>query len=68
MSKGRLEEAQTIIDNVARVNGISTAPRLQETVDNSSPKASSEAAVVSPVALFRVPRLLIRYMLLYICW
>ena len=71
MSKGRVQEAQQVIDQMAKTNGVAVAPKLRSdtfgVVDNSKEEAST-AARVTPLQLFRVPRLLLRYSLLYNSW
>ena len=67
VSKGRLAEAQKLIDHIAKVNGVEEPPRLQEeAVNYSGPKTS--VGKVTPFQLFRVPRLFLRYTLLYLIW
>lgn len=63
VSKGRLEEAQKIMDNIAHTNGAPPPPRLDNHEEKlqTSPRASA-------FGLFRYPCLLLRYTLLYCCW
>ncbi|KAK7491559.1 hypothetical protein BaRGS_00017198 [Batillaria attramentaria] len=72
MSKGRMAEAQKVMDDVARVNGVAMAPRLEadssEVILTKQQSEQDKKAVVSPVQLFRIPRLLVRYTLLYFSW
>ncbi|XP_025098394.1 organic cation transporter protein-like [Pomacea canaliculata] len=66
MSKGRHKEAQQTIDVIARVNGF-TAPLPSLTINNSHLEAEKKKTV-GPVQLFRIPRLFVRYSLLYLIW
>lgn len=66
MSKGRQKEAQQTIDVIARVNGF-TAPLPSLTINNSHLEAEKKKTV-GPVQLFRIPRLFVRYSLLYLIW
>ncbi|KAK7491564.1 hypothetical protein BaRGS_00017203, partial [Batillaria attramentaria] len=72
MSKGRMSAAQKIIDGMARTNGVSPAPQV-ELVDDVKQKKPDDAdspdnRVISPLELFRIPRLFLRYTLLYCSW
>ncbi|KAK7497283.1 hypothetical protein BaRGS_00011577 [Batillaria attramentaria] len=73
VSKGRHEEAQKVLEVVARINGRSLPPRFQ--IEALASMAGVRAASgpkgkqgVSPLSLFRIPRLFLRYTLLYFCW
>ncbi|KAK7485095.1 hypothetical protein BaRGS_00023635 [Batillaria attramentaria] len=73
VSKGRHEEAQKVLEVVARVNGRSLPPRFQ--IEALASMAGARAASgpkgkqgFSLLSLFRVPRLLLRYTFLYFCW
>ncbi|KAK7497284.1 hypothetical protein BaRGS_00011578 [Batillaria attramentaria] len=73
VSKGRHEEAQKVLEVVARVNGRSLPPRFQ--IEAPAFMAGARAASgpkgkqgVSPLSLFRIPRLFLRYTFLYFCW
>ena len=67
VSKGRLDEAQKLVDQIAKTNGVSESPKLQaESINSSGDKAPLEK--VTPFQLFRVPRLFLRYGLLYASW
>ena len=70
-SKGRLDEAQKVIDQMTKSNGVSVSSELHneafDGMDNSEEKTSA-AGRVTPLQLFRVPRLLLRYVLLYSSW
>ena len=70
-SKGRYAEAQKVIDQMAKANGVTVSPKLRSDafngLDNSEEKTSTEARV-TPFQLFRHPRLMLRYSLLYSSW
>ncbi|KAK7487326.1 hypothetical protein BaRGS_00021415 [Batillaria attramentaria] len=73
VSKGRYEEAQKVLELVARVNGKSLPPSFQiealASIDSASAASGAEGKQsVSPLSLFRIPRLFLRYTLLYFCW
>nr|KAG5699938.1 hypothetical protein BaRGS_018237 [Batillaria attramentaria] len=72
-SIGRYEEAQKVLELVARVNGKSLPPSFQiealASIDSASAASGAEGKQsVSPLSLFRIPRLFLRYTLLYFCW
>ena len=67
LTRGRLDEAQKLIDKVAKVNGVAyTRSEAFGSINSSEDEPSLVKA--TPLQIFRFPRLLLRYMLLYITW
>ncbi|KAK7108499.1 organic cation transporter protein-like isoform X2 [Littorina saxatilis] len=68
VSKGRLDEAQKIVDAMAKTNGVSIAPKLSSAMFDKKDNSQNRGTRVTPLQLFRVPRLFVRYNLLYLSW
>ncbi|XP_076466871.1 organic cation transporter protein-like [Babylonia areolata] len=68
ISKGRLNEAQKIIEKIARANGAASPVQLETIMADVCEEVPSSSASANPVQLFRVPRLLVCFSLLYLSW